>query len=55
MTTNQNYESWIDEVRIKDYEANKGLTHAQMTRKTNSAGRKIAKQYGITVVKSARK
>ena len=46
------FESWIDEVRIRDYEENKGKPQAQVIKEKNARGMALAKQYGITVVKT---
>jgi len=50
---NEGFESWIDEVRIRDYEENKGKPQAQVIKEKNARGLKLAKQYGITVVQTA--
>ena len=50
-----NIEAEIDRIRLKLYEETKDLTPAEHTRRSNELAEKLAKQYGFTILPSAKK
>ena len=48
MMTNE-FENWLDEIRIELYEKTKMLKKEEAVAAINNSGRKIAEKYGITI------
>jgi hypothetical protein len=49
----ENFEDWLDAVRIKLYEETKHMSVAERVAHSNAEGRKIAAKYGITRFKTS--
>jgi hypothetical protein len=49
------FENWLDDIRIELNEKTKKLKNDEAVAAINANGRKIAKKYGITVVKATPK
>ena len=52
MMTND-FENQLDRIRVDLHEQTKDMTNSKAVRVTNENARKIAGQFGITIVKSA--
>jgi hypothetical protein len=45
--TTDNFEDWLDNVRVQIYENTKYMSNAELTDYMNTKGRMIAEKYGI--------
>jgi hypothetical protein len=51
MNNYDNFEDQLDEIRVQLFEETQGMKKAEIIEMVNSRGRKIAKEFGITVIK----
>ena len=49
---NMDFEDWLDIIRVQMHEESKGKPRGQAIKEMNDNAKKLAKQYGFTVLKT---